>query len=229
LLEMGEPPEHRARTLSAWMSTPRMFDRAAANEAGSNETTAKRAVTNANNVAQGAQANAAQDRAAVIPTLKAEINNPTGYTAGAQNKMLTAAEAGGGGATSSLAGKVGLDALRTRNSGGTSALLDSIARAKAGAGAGASERVAADSSKLGEAKKQTALGGVQGMYGTDLSQQMKAMGLVPEDINAGTNAVNAQTTAGKSGWAQNLEQGIDTAATVYKALRPGGLPAGGGF
>jgi hypothetical protein len=57
------------------------------------------------------------------------------------------------------------------------------------------------------------------MYGTDVNAQLKAMGIIPEDINAGLNA-------GKSGWLQNTEGVLGTlsgmgssAAGAFKALQ----------
>lgn len=172
---------------------------------------AKQNVATANTVAGQAGTNAGQERATLIPTLKNDVNNPTGYTANEQNQQLAAAEAGAGGATSGLTGAAGLMAARTRNTGANPAILDSIARSKAGASAKASEGIAADSSKLAQMKRQSALGGLNNMYGQDVSQQMKAMGL-------STDAINAEVNAGKSGWLQNT---LDT----INALKPSG---GGG-
>lgn len=143
------------------------------------------------------QVNAGTDRASLIPQLKNDVNNPTGYDANDQNKMLAAAEAGSGGATGSLEGAAGLEASRTRNSGSTPALLDSIARAKSMAAAKSSEGIAADSAKLGQAKRQSALGELGNLYGEDSGNAIKS-------ADASNSAINTEITAGKSGWFQNM-------------------------
>lgn len=195
--QAGESWEHIFR-LPDFFAFVQMCDRAA-------QAAAKQNIANANSVGGQAGANAGQDRGLLAPAFRNDINNPTGYTANQENAQLTAAEAGSGGATSSLMGGVGLEANRTRNAGATSALLDTLARGKQQAAAGAGEKIASDSSKLAQQKRQAALGGVQGMYGQDVGQQMKAMGLSDE-------AVNSEVNAGKSGWLQNVEGGLNTAA-----------------
>jgi len=49
---------------------------------------------------------------------------------------------------------------------------------------------------LKERQKQEGLQGLQGLYGTDTSNQLRAMGLSAEDLQN-------QLNAGKSGWLQN--------------------------
>jgi hypothetical protein len=164
-------------------------DRAAQSEASQN-------VKTANTTAGQFQNNAGQDRGLLTAAYKNDINNPTGFDANTQHQLLTSGEAGAGGATSSIAGQVGLEANRTHNTGSSSALLDSLARAKAQAGARTSEGVAADSAKLAQAKRSQALSGVHNMYNTDVSGNLKAMGI-------GNEAINTQINAGKTGWFQN--------------------------
>ena len=70
---------------------------------------------------------------------------------------------------------------------------------------------------------QAGAAGMAGLYNTDTDAMLKAMGIQTGDINA-------QTEAGKSGWFQNLTQGIDAGANLISALKKpfGGNQGGGG-
>ena len=60
-----------------------------------------------------------------------------------------------------------------------------------------------ESARLGQQKQQTALSGLQGLYGTDVGAQLKAMGIQDSDINT-------EIQAGQSGWLQNTMGAIGT-------------------
>lgn len=156
----------------------------------------KAAFGNAQSTAGGYGANAAQERSTLIPTLQQEINNPQGFTPSQTNAMLVAGEQGAGGANAAITGQAGLQAMRTRNSAGTSGVLDQAARRTAQNLSQNAVNIQAKNAELGAQNRQRALSGLQGLYGIDTGAQMKALGLVPEDINAEVNA-------GKSGWLQN--------------------------
>jgi hypothetical protein len=67
---------------------------------------------------------------------------------------------------------------------------------------------------------QAGAAGMQGLFGTDVASQLKAMGIQNEDINT-------QIKAGQSGWYQNLLGGINAASGLIKALKSGGGGNGG--
>lgn len=182
-------------------------DRAAQGQAAGAEKTAA-------TTAAGYGANAGQERGTLIPTLQEDINNPQGFTPSQTNSMLVAGEQGAGGGGAAITGAAGLNAARTRNSGGTSGVLDQAARRTAQTLSGNALGVQNQSAKLAQQKRAAALGGLQGLYGTDVNAQMKAMGIIPEDINAEVNA-------GKSGWYQNLLAGIDTGTQGFKNVEEG--------
>lgn len=176
---------------------------------------AKTNMNSANGVAGQASQNAGQDRGTLFPTLRNDINNPTGFTPNQVNQNLTAAEQGAGGATGSLAGAQGLKANVTRNSSATAGVGDALARARAMAASKATGDITAESNKLGQMKRQSALSGLEGLYGTDNSDSLKAMGL-------STDAINSEVNAGKSGWLQNMDDTITAAASAAKAIKPNG-------
>lgn len=149
-------------------------------------------------VGAASQYNTAAGNAAgtLIPTLREDINNPQGYTTTQQNNQLVAGEQGAGGATSGVTGAAGLQAARTRNTGNLSAVLDQAQRQKAQTLSTNALTVANKSADLAQKKRAAALGQLGGLYNTDVSANLKALGLEPEDVNAETNA-------GSQGWLQD--------------------------
>lgn len=137
----------------------------------------------------------------LVPQLQRDVTNPQGFSPEDQAAMLTKGEEGAGGATSGLVGEAGLRAVRSRNVGSTAGIADELAREKTRASAGVGLDVATQNAMLKQQQRANALKQLQGMYGTDVEAQLKAQGLVPEDINAWADA-------NKTGWVQNVDETI---------------------
>lgn len=165
--------------------------------------------TSAGNAAQTAGANAASDRALLMPTLRADLSGNNGLNATQRNNLLVASQQGTGGASAGLAGTAGLTAARSRNSGALSGTLDAIARARNQTASQAGLGVQNESQQLANQRENQALGQVQGLYGTDVSSQLKGMGLQNE-------AINSELAADKTGWLQNAEGVADTLSGMGK-------------
>lgn len=183
-----------------------LADRAAQSEA-------KNAQAQAGTNASGYGATAAGIGSTIIPTLERDVNNAPGLTPTQKNAELVAGEQGAGGATAGVVGQAGLNALRTRNTGATSSVLDDAMRRKAQILSGNALGVEKQNTNLQQQQRAQGLQGLEGLYGTDVGAQLKSMGIQDQDINS-------QIEAGKSGWAQNLEGGLDTLANVAKAFKP---------
>ena len=134
----------------------------------------------------------------LVPYLENQITNPMGFGPAATNAMLVEGLEGAGGAASSLAGEAGLRAARSRNVGGATGILEELSREKMRTSAGVGLDVATKNALLQQQQRSQAQGQLENLYGTDVGAQLKAQSLVPEDINAWTNA-------SKSGWLQNVE------------------------
>lgn len=150
----------------------------------------------------------------LVPQLQAEATGDIGYTPQQQNNMLVAGEQGAGGANAGVVGRAGLLAGRTRNSAATSGILDEAARDKTRQMSTNALDVANRSADLAQKKQAGAQSELSGLYGTDVSAQLRAMGLMPEDVNAASEA-------GKSGWLQNT---LGTIATIGGLGGSKGLP-----
>lgn len=150
----------------------------------------------------------------IVPQLKADVQNPQGLGTTATNAMLGTGLGAAGGATSGIAGEEGLRAARSRNVGASAGVLDEAARQKMATSAGVGLDVATKNAMVQQQQRASALKQLESMYGTDVSAELKAQSLVPEDINAWANA-------NQTGWVQNVDQTIS-------AIRGGGGGGGGG-
>ncbi len=132
----------------------------------------------------------------ITPFLTSEMLHPQGIGQEGLAAETGAALGGAGGAASGLVGMANQRAATSRNAGGFQAALDDVSRNRMKAAAGASEGIQAGNENLKQQQMQEGAKGLQGLYGTDTSGMLSAMGQVPEDVNSEVNA-------GKSGWLQN--------------------------
>lgn len=154
----------------------------------------------------------------LVPTLEREASNPQGFNPTDLNAMLVAGQQGAGGATGAIQGQANLTAARTRNSGALSAVLDEAARARSKASSESALNVQGMNANLKEKQRQAGLQGLESVRGGDVNAQLKAEGLVPEDINAWTNA-------SKAGWLQNTMGVLGTlSGMASSAGKMAGLP-----
>lgn len=166
---------------------------------------AKQLVGQTGQVANTAGANAATEHGELMPAFTNEANATHYFDPAQTNEMLTAAEAGSGGATSALTGDLTQHAARTRNATGYTKSLQELARDKMKAAAGASEGIAAQDVLGTKQLNQEGLQGLQGLNSIDSGQQLAAMGLQDK-------AIGTEQQAGTTGWLQNALAVADTAS-----------------
>jgi hypothetical protein len=114
-----------------------------------------------------------------------------GLTPGQQNEMLTASEAGAGGALGGLGAGIQNNAARTGNATGVGKTLDEMARDRSKAAAGSSEAIAAQDVGMAKQANQQGAAGMQGLYGTNVSGQLNAMKQQGQDISAAANMTSS--------------------------------------
>jgi len=174
---------------------------------------AKKNAGTAGDVGTGYGSTASQIGSSLIPGLESEATHPTGYDPTTKNEMLVQNQEALGGASSGVTGEANLAAARTRNAGGFGRVLDEAARIKGRQLATGAQNVENESARLAQEKQMQAQKMLAGLYGTDTSRQLEAMGLENQDLNTALNA-------GKTGWLQNTEGVIDTLAGAAKAYKP---------
>ncbi len=189
-----------------------LFDRGAVGQA-------KQQGKVAGEVAGTAGSNASQIGSTITPVLEQQATHPTGYDPTTLNNMLVSQQEAAGGANATVGGEGRLNALRTRTAGGFAPALAEAARSKGRTLATGALNVQNRSADLAQQKQQEALRSLQGLYGTDTSNQLKAMGLQSEDLQN-------QLAAGRQGWLQNTEGVLGTigklgseAAGAYGAVK----------
>lgn len=131
----------------------------------------------AQNLSNTLAANSANIYGSLEPTLQAEASHPAGYTPTQTSAMNTAAQQSTGGSTAGAVGQGGLYAARTRNVGGAQSAIGDAAR---GAGESLSRRAVGTevgSADLANKRQAGALGGMESLYGTNLSGAEGALGL----------------------------------------------------
>jgi hypothetical protein len=164
---------------------------------------AKSAADVAGGTAAGYGASAADVGSTVVPELKREATNPTGFMPQDVNAMLVGGEQGAGGVAGGLAGEAGLHAARTRNTGALSGVLDEIQRGKGRQLSENALNVQEMQAREKQRQRSEGIKGLEGIYGTDVGAQLKAEGIVPEDINAMLNA-------NKTGWGKDMMEWVQT-------------------
>lgn len=158
-------------------------------------------------VADTVGATAGSEAAGEGSTLRTQLTNealhPTGYNPTDLNNMLVQQQEAVGGGNAAIGGEGKLAALRQRNASGIAPALAEAARSKQRTLASGALDVANQNAMLREKQRQEGLSGLQGLYGTDTSNQLRAMGLSAEDLQN-------ELAAGRQGWLQDTEGLVNT-------------------
>ena len=158
----------------------------------------------------------------LTPFLTNEMLHPQGYGQQGLSAMNAAASGGAGGAMSAFQGGAAQRAGAMHNAGAFGASLDDAARSATKARAGASENIAADNAKLQQEQSQNGAAGLGGMYKTDTSGMLDAMGQEKGDIEAGVQAGQAGPA-----WMNTLGKGLGAFNALGKTV--GGIPGFNGW
>jgi hypothetical protein len=169
-------------------------------------------------------ADASGINSSLTPFLTQEMLHPQGYGQQGLSAMTAAAEGGAGGATSGLTGQAMQRAAASHNAGGYQAALDAAARERTKASAGASEGIAGQNANLQQEQMQEGAKGLQGLYNTDTSGMLNAMGQEQGDINTELKAA-----AQGPDWMSTLSKGLGIAGQVAGMAGGFGIPGFGGF
>ncbi len=185
---------------------------------------AKNAYNSAVNTSGMLGADASNIGSSLTPFLTQEMLHPQGYGQQGLSAMTAAAEGGAGGSTSGLTGQAEQRAAASHNSGGYQAALDSAARERTQAAAGASEGIAGQNANLQQQQLQQGASGLQGLYGTDTSGMLNAMNQEHSDINSEVAASQAGP-----GWMSTLGKGVGLAGGIAGMAGGFGIPGFSGF
>jgi hypothetical protein len=172
-------------------------------EEGMGKAAEQNAVATAGNLGSQASGELGQ----LSPFFSREMHAEHGFDPSQTNEMLTAAGLGTGAAAGSMDSAMQRQAAVTGNAAGATKGLQELGRDRMKANADASSTVAAQDVMGAKQLQQQGAQGMSGLYGENLKGQLDAMGQEAGDINAATEA-------SKTGWVQNVEQGVKTGAEV---------------
>ena len=175
------------------------------------------AANSAQGISNVAGSNAGSLYSTLAPQLESEAAHPAGFAPTDLAAMDTANRQAAGGTMAAATGQGGLMAARTRNAG---APMAAIAQAARTSGEQASEGALATQIKnatMKESQRRAALGGLEGLYGTNMGTSVNALGQVAGNVNASTNAENAS-------W--DWTKGLDAITAGYKNMAQGAAAAG---
>lgn len=179
-----------------------------------------KALLNASQQASGQYGSTASGEGAQLnPFYSQEMKATHSLSPEQANEMLTAAEAGSGGAFGGAEGQINRDAARTGNATSVTKSLDEMARDRAKVAAGSSEGIAAQDVAGAKQLNQEGAAGMQGLYGTNVGAQLGAMKQSGEDLK---NLSAAQQQA--PGWLQglkNVSSGITDVTSAASSLASG--------
>lgn len=145
----------------------------------------------------------------VEPTLARQATAPPGFSPVDLSTMQSRAQEAANATAAANEEQAKLRALRSRNPAGIQSSQDAITQAASRAQGNSIQGIQSENAQLKERQRQEAFGGLTGLYDTNVSGMLRAMGLVPEDLNT-------QLQAGKSGWLQNTLAVADTLGSMGK-------------
>lgn len=152
----------------------------------------------------------------LAPMLTSQAANPQGFNPSDESAMETGALQSAGGTEAAAVGQGNLEAARTRNAGGFGQAVSDASR---GAGENLSRGLLGirnANANLKQHQKDTALSGLQGLYGTNAAGSNAALGNVAPLVNADTNAENASWNA-----FNNITGALSNAASAASGFKGG--------
>jgi hypothetical protein len=168
------------------------------------------------NLSNQLTANAANVYGGLEPTLAARAAHPVGYTPGEKAAINTSAQQSAGGTNAGAVGGGGLYAARTRNAGAGQSAIGSASRAAGANLSRAATGTEVQSANLGQQNQRGALGGLEGVMGTEQSGGLNALGLSNQALSG------ADSSAANDPWMKLLMQGINSGGQVGAAALSGG-------
>lgn len=152
---------------------------------------AQNSATQSQSTASGLTGNANSLYGNLAPMLTSQAAYPVGFSPEDESSMETGAMDTAGGSEAGAVGEGNLEAARTRNAGGFGQAVSDASR---GAGETLSRGllgVRNANANLKQRQHDEAIGGLEGLYNTNVSGANQALGNVAPLVNSDTNAENA--------------------------------------
>lgn len=154
-------------------------------------TQATGAATSAQTLSNGLQGNSQALYGSLAPELESEAAHPAGYAPADVAAMNTAGQQSAGGSMAGAVGQGALLASRTKNAGTADAAIAKSAQTAGQQASNAALKTQTANANLKQQQRRSALTGLQGLYNTNTSGSIGALGQVAPNVNANTNAANS--------------------------------------
>ena len=127
----------------------------------------------------------------LAPSLTAEAAAPSGYSPSDMSALRTTATQAAGGSQGAAQGEGALMAARTRNNAAFAPAISEATRTTGRNLTNTLTGVQAQDAGLKEKQRESALGGLEGLYSTDVGGSVGNLGAVAGNVNANTGAFNS--------------------------------------
>lgn len=174
---------------------------------------ASTAADTGNKLAGTYSGNAGSIFSALSPMLTSEAAHPPGMAPMDLAATDTAAQQSAGGSQAGAIGQGRLRAAATRNAGGSDAAIAESSRAAGRSLSDAATGTRLKNAALKQTQRQSALTGLEGLFGANVGGGNQALSSVASNVNADTNAENASWD-----WAKDLFVPILQSAGASKRI-----------
>ena len=148
----------------------------------------------------------------LAPALQTQMTHPQGMSPQDLAATTTAAQESAGGSNAGAVGQGALLAQRTKNRGAAGAAIGSAARGAQQTLGKAALATSLENARIKRQQQGQAMGEMGGLYGTTLGGAEKMLGIVPQAVNANTEAENASWNWAKYILDPAMESGAKAAA-----------------
>lgn len=180
------------------------------------------AATSAQNLSNTYSGNASGLFGALAPMLETEAAHPAGMSAPDLAAANTSAQQSAGGSQAGATGQGALLASRTRNAGAGAAAIAKSARTSGEQLSEAGLQTRLKNATLKQQQQQAGMSGLGNLFSENLSGGNQALGIVPQAVNANTNAENASWDWSKDLLGPLLGAAGAAAPVIGKAFGVGG-------
>ena len=164
----------------------------------------------ATTAAAGYGGNAAGLYGSLAPAYSAMAFNPQGYGATNLAKMNTASQQSLGGSNAGVTGQAGLEAARTRNAGGSAAVLDAASQNAMRQNSENAIGTDVANANLQQKQQGEGLAGLSSLYGQNVNAQLGEQGISNQALGQAAQIQNPWSQLGMNALKDVVNSGLNT-------------------
>ena len=188
---------------------------------GRGSESASTAATSAQNLSNTYAGNTAGLFSSLTPMLMSQAVAPAGMSPTDMAMTDTASQQSAGGAQGAAQGAGALRAARTRNAGAADAAIGESTRIAGQQLSDAGIKTRLANAAMKQKQQSEGVTGIERLFAENLSGGNQALGIVPNAVNADTNAENASWDWAKDLFTPIMSAAMGNSANVVKAFKGG--------